>query len=130
MMASGSRRATAPPRSGAGPSATASARPSSRRPTTSPPRTTAPSRSASNMRFNHLQPPFDRAEVRRAFYPAIVQSDYMIAMNGDDRTRWQDGVGYFCPGMPMATDAGMAALTGQRSVDDAKRALEKAGYKG
>ena len=89
-----------------------------------------PAGSIATMRFNHLQPPFDRPEIRRAFYPAIVQSDYMIAMNGDDRTRWQDGVGYFCPGMPMANDAGMAALTGPRSLDDAKRALEKAGYKG
>jgi peptide/nickel transport system substrate-binding protein len=89
-----------------------------------------PAGSIATMRFNHLQPPFDRAEVRRAFYPAIVQSDYMIAMNGDDRTRWQDGVGYFCPGMPMANDAGMAALTGARSVEAAKRALDKAGYKG
>ncbi len=86
--------------------------------------------SISCMRFNWLQPPFDRAEIRRAAFPAIVQSDYMIAMNGEDRTRWRDGVGYFCPGMPMASDAGMAALTGPRSLDAARRNLDQAGYKG
>jgi peptide/nickel transport system substrate-binding protein len=54
----------------------------------------------------------------------------MVAMNGEDRSRWNDNVGYFCPALPMANDAGMQALSGPRSIDDAKRALEKAGYKG
>ncbi len=89
-----------------------------------------PTGSISCMRFNWFQPPFDRAEIRRAFFPAIVQSDYMIAVNGPDRTRWNDKVGYFCPQFPMASDAGMSNLTGPRSVDAAKKALEKAGYKG
>ena len=90
----------------------------------------SPTGSISTMRFNQLQPPFDNPAMRRAFFPSIVQSDYMIAMNGDDRSRWRDGVGYFCPGLPMANDAGMAALTGPRSTDATKRALEQAGYKG
>jgi peptide/nickel transport system substrate-binding protein len=82
------------------------------------------------MRFNQLQPPFDNPAIRRAFFPAIVQADYMTAMNGEDRTRWRDNVGYFCPGLPMASDAGMTALTGPRSLDAARKALEAAGYKG
>ncbi len=86
--------------------------------------------SISCMRFNWLQPPFDRAAIRRAVFPAIVQADYMTAMNGEDRTRWRDNVGYFCPGMPMANDAGMEALTGPRSVEAARRNLDAAGYKG
>ncbi|MBV9537554.1 MAG: ABC transporter substrate-binding protein [Acidisphaera sp.] len=93
-------------------------------------RVISPTGSISCMRFNQLQPPFDRPAIRRAFFPAIVQSDYMIAMNGEDRSRWNDGVGYFCPGLPMANDAGIAALAGPRSLDAAKRALEQAGYKG
>ena len=59
-----------------------------------------------------------------------MQSEYMTAIEGDDHSRWRDGVGFFCPGMPMASDAGMAALTGPRSLDAAKRALADAGYKG
>ena len=86
--------------------------------------------SVSCLRFNWLQPPFDRAEIRRAVLPAIIQADYMTAMNGDDRTRWRDNVGYFCPGMPMANDAGLEALTGPRSLEAARRNLAAAGYKG
>ncbi len=81
------------------------------------------------MRFNQLQPPFDNPALRRALMPAIVQSDFMISVNGDDRARWRDGVGYFSPGTPMASDAGMAALTGPRSLDAAKRALQAGGYR-
>jgi peptide/nickel transport system substrate-binding protein len=93
-------------------------------------RVISPTGSISTMRFNQMQPPFDNPAIRRAFFPAIVQADYMIAMNGNDPTRWRDGVGYFCPGLPMANAAGMAALTGPRSLDAAKRALADAGYKG
>jgi len=82
------------------------------------------------MRFNQLQAPFDNPAMRRALLPAIVQADYMTAVSGPDRALWADGVGFFCPGTPMASDAGMAALTGPRSVEAAKRALGAAGYKG
>jgi len=93
-------------------------------------RVASPTGSISIMRFNQLQKPFDNPAIRRAFFPAIVQSDYMTAMNGPDRSRWNDGVGYFCPGLPMASGAGMEALTGPRSIDAAKRALAAAGYAG
>ncbi len=86
--------------------------------------------SISCLRFNWMQPPFDRPAIRRAILPAVVQADYMMAMNGEDRSRWRDNVGFFCPGMPMANDAGMDALTGPRSIDTARRNLEAAGYKG
>ena len=82
------------------------------------------------IRFNHQIPPFNRPEMRRALFSAIQQSDYMIAIAGEDRSRWKDNVGYFTAGSPMANDAGMEALRGPRSIDTAKRALEAAGYKG
>ena len=89
-----------------------------------------PTGTIATMRFNQMQPPFDNPAIRRAIVHAVNQADYMTAVQGEDRTMWSDGVGYFCPTMPMANDAGMAALNGPRSIDAAKRALEQAGYKG
>jgi peptide/nickel transport system substrate-binding protein len=82
------------------------------------------------MRMNHLHPPFNDARVRRALLPAIVQSDYLRAVVGDDRSMWQEGVGFFTPGSAMASDVGLEALTGPRSVEAARAALAAAGYHG
>ena len=41
------------------------------------------------LRFNHLHPPFDNPAIRRAILGAITQSDYMIALNGPDKTLWR-----------------------------------------
>jgi peptide/nickel transport system substrate-binding protein len=82
------------------------------------------------MRFNQMQKPFDNPAIRRAIVHAVQQSDYMEAVQGDDRATWRDGVGYFCPGTPMASDAGMENLTRPRNLDAVKKELEAAGYKG
>jgi peptide/nickel transport system substrate-binding protein len=82
------------------------------------------------MRFNQLLPPFDNPAIRRALIGAITQSDYMTAINGTDKSLWRDGVGYFCPGSPLANDAGMAALTGKRDLARVRSELASAGYKG
>lgn len=89
-----------------------------------------PTGTIATMRFNQMQPPFDNPAIRRAIVGAVQQSEYMTAVMGDDRTMWRDGIGYFCPDTPMASDAGMTALTGPRDLDAAKRALTAAGYKG
>jgi peptide/nickel transport system substrate-binding protein len=89
-----------------------------------------PTGTIATMRFNQLQPPFDNPAIRRAMLGAIAQADYMTAVNGEDRARWRDGVGYFCPGTPMASSAGMEALTSPRDFDKVKRDLAAAGYKG
>ncbi len=81
-------------------------------------------------RFNHLNPPFDNPAIRRALLGGLQQADFMTAVIGDDRTRWRDKVGYFPPGTPMASDAGMEALTSPRSIDKVKADLKAAGYKG
>lgn len=93
-------------------------------------RITDPTGYVATMRFNQLHPPFDNAAIRCAVVGAVTQSDYMIGMVGTDHALWKDGCGYFCPGTPMASDAGMAALTGPRDLGKAKAALEAAGYKG
>lgn len=82
------------------------------------------------IRFNQLQPPFDNPALRRAVLGAVVQSDYMQAVAGDDRRLWADGVGYFCPGTPLASGEGMAALTGPRDLARSRREVEASGYKG
>lgn len=82
------------------------------------------------IRMNHLHPPFNNAGVRRAVLPAIEQATFMTAVMGTDTALWKDGTGVFTPGTAMATNAGMEVLTGPRSVDAARRALEAAGYRG
>jgi peptide/nickel transport system substrate-binding protein len=82
------------------------------------------------IRFNHLHPPFNNPAIRRAFFAAVDQADYMRATMGDDRTMWQDRVGYFLPGSPLANDAGMEALTSPRSIERVKSELSAAGYNG
>ena len=86
--------------------------------------------SVSTMRPNHLQPPFNNPAFRRAILLALSQSDVMTAVAGTDRNRWHTPMGYFTPGTPLASDAGMAPLTGARSVDAARRAIEASGYRG
>jgi peptide/nickel transport system substrate-binding protein len=80
------------------------------------------------MRFNHLHPPFNDKKLRQAILPAVVQSDFMQAVNGPDASLYMTGVGMFTPGTPLANDAGIGALTGPRSVDRAKQLMREAGY--
>ena len=75
------------------------------------------------LRFNHLNPPFDNPAMRRAMVP-----DHAIAVAED--TTLGDNVGYFCPGTPMASNAGMGVLTPRRDLNSAKRAIDVADYKG
>ena len=82
------------------------------------------------LRMNWLQPPFDNPAIRRIVLHAVVQSDYMTAMLGDDRTLWHDGAGVFTPGTPLANDAGLDAITGPRDMAALARDLSTAGYRG
>ena len=82
------------------------------------------------LRVNHLQPPFNNPALRRALLGAVSQVDYMTAVAGTDRANWHDGVGVFCPGTPMATNAGMEILTSPRDLDNVKRAVVASDYKG
>ena len=89
-----------------------------------------PTGSMACMRLNHLQPPFNNPAIRRALLKAIDQSDFVTAVVGDDPTLSHVPTGLFCPGTPMANDAGMEVLTGKRDYEAAKREIIAAGYKG
>jgi peptide/nickel transport system substrate-binding protein len=80
------------------------------------------------MRFNHLHPPFNDKRMRQAILPAIQQSDFMQAVNGPDASLYMTNVGVFTPGTPLANDAGLAPLTGPRSLDRARAMMRDAGY--
>jgi peptide/nickel transport system substrate-binding protein len=80
------------------------------------------------MRMNQLQPPFDNPVLRRAVLGAISQQDFMGAAGGDP-TNWRAGVGVFCPASPMASHAGMQALTGPRDLAAARKAVAASGYR-
>ena len=82
------------------------------------------------LRFNHLFPPFDNPAIRRALLGCIDQADYMTAVAGDDHTQWKDRVGVVSPGTPLANEAGIEALSGKRDLEQVKRDLIAAGYKG
>jgi peptide/nickel transport system substrate-binding protein len=83
-----------------------------------------------SLRFNHLQPPFSDPAARRALLKAVQQSDFMTAVAGDDPKLWHDGVGCFPVGSPLASNAGLQALTSPRDLAAARSALEQAGYAG
>ncbi len=91
---------------------------------------TVPTGFVATMRFNQQTPPFNNPAMRRAILGAVNQSDYMIGMVGTDPANWRDKCGYFCPGTPMANDAGIEALTSPRDPATVKRALDAAGYRG
>jgi peptide/nickel transport system substrate-binding protein len=82
------------------------------------------------LRPNHLYPPFDKPAVRRALMGAIDQKEFMIAAQGEDTSLWSVPCGFFPPTSPLASDAGLSAVTGRRDYDAVKKALEAAGYQG
>jgi peptide/nickel transport system substrate-binding protein len=82
------------------------------------------------LRMNQLFPPFDNAAIRRAVLHAMRQADFMQSIISDDRRAWRDNVGFFAPGTPMASDAGLAALAGPHDPAVARQEIEKAGYGG
>ncbi len=84
----------------------------------------------STLRVNHLVPPFNNPAFRRAIWPALNQSDVMLAVAGTDRARWNTPVGFFTPGTPLASDAGMGNVAAPRSLDAARRAIAASGYRG
>ncbi len=94
-------------------------------------RTLDPTGFVAMVRMNHLQPPFNNPAIRRALWPAIDQTEFMQAMVGtEDPDLFHVPLGFFSPGTPMASTAGLEVLTGPRDIERAKRELREAGYDG
>ena len=81
------------------------------------------------LRFNMLYPPFDNLAIRQALLGAVQQQAFMEAFSSDP-LNYRTGVGVFAPGTPMASDVGLRDTLGTLSLDDARRAIAAAGYKG
>jgi len=83
-----------------------------------------------SLRLNHVVPPFDKAAVRRALLSVTSQQDVVTAITGSDPSLRNLPCGFFPPNSPMASDAGMDALTSEPDFDRAKRDLAAGGYNG
>ncbi|GBD43690.1 Dipeptide-binding protein DppE [bacterium HR40] len=80
------------------------------------------------LRFNHLHPPFDKAEIRRAVLMAIKQEDYMTAAVGNPKY-WRTCYSVYPCGTPYENDVGSDILK-VGDIEKAKAALQAAGYDG
>jgi peptide/nickel transport system substrate-binding protein len=83
-----------------------------------------------SLRFNHLTAPFNNPAIRRALLKVVSQQDFCQAAAGGGPTMYHVPTGIFCPGTPMATDAGLGVFAGPRDYDAAKREIASAGYQG
>ena len=91
---------------------------------------TDPSGSMPTLRMNWLQPPFDRAAIRRLVLRAVDQTDFMQAVAGTDPALYTTGVGIFPPGSASASTAGMTGHGGTPDWPQLRRDLVAAGYNG
>lgn len=80
--------------------------------------------------LNHVQPPFDNAKLRRALLPALNQLDFVTAALGSESELFHVPAGVFTPGLPMANDEGIEALSGPRDLERARRMVRESGYDG
>ena len=79
------------------------------------------------LRPNFLHPPFNNLPFRRALLGAFNQADLMQAVVGDNPDLYHVPTGFFCPGTPMASDAGLDQLAPQDPAK-VKAAIAASGY--
>lgn len=81
-------------------------------------------------RLNHLHPPFNNIQVRKALQMALSQEDYMRAVVGDDNALWKPLPSFITPGTALYSEEGGDVLKGKRDIEAAKKLLAESGYKG
>ncbi len=82
------------------------------------------------VRFNHLQPPFNRPEMRQVLLRAVNQEDFVNAVGGGDPALQRPGAGFYPLGMPDANEAGLEKIRPRYTDAEARAALKAAGYQG
>jgi peptide/nickel transport system substrate-binding protein len=80
------------------------------------------------LRFNHLHPPFNNVDVRRAVMMAVNQADYMTAVTAGDEKAYVTCNSVFPCGTSYAVEVGGDAM--QASIARARQILAASGYKG
>jgi len=80
--------------------------------------------------LNHLNPPFDNPKLRRALLPALDQKAFVSAVIGEQADLGRLPAGFFAPGQPMASEAGLEVFTRPRDIKLAKQLVAESGYRG
>jgi peptide/nickel transport system substrate-binding protein len=80
--------------------------------------------------MNHLYPPFNNQKLRQALLMAVNQQDVVDAVLGQVTEFGRVGAGFFTPGTPNASTAGMEKIMGKRDIAAARKAVAESGYKG
>ena len=81
------------------------------------------------MRFNFLQPPFNKQKMREALLYVVNQQDYMLGVAGDDKNG-RTCYSFFACGTPLSSEIGAEPLKGKRDFERAKKLIKESGYKG
>ncbi|RAH96822.1 ABC transporter substrate-binding protein [Acuticoccus sediminis] len=81
------------------------------------------------MRFNHLQPPFNNPEIRRAVMMAVNQLPYLQSITASDDERQECRAMFPC-GMPGVEELGSDMMSPPHTLDEARKMLADAGYDG
>jgi peptide/nickel transport system substrate-binding protein len=81
------------------------------------------------LRLNHLHPPFNNVDARRAMLHLVKQDDVMGAIFGQSKS-WQKCGSYFACGTPMTNDENTEWFKTGQDVAKAKELFAKAGYDG
>jgi peptide/nickel transport system substrate-binding protein len=81
------------------------------------------------MRLNHLYPPFNNVDARRAMLHLVKQDDVMTAIFGQQKS-WRSCGAYFGCGTPMENDEATGWFKEGQNIAKAKELFQKAGYDG
>ena len=81
------------------------------------------------MRFNFLQPPFNKQKMREALLYVVNQQDYILGVAGDEKNG-RTCYSFFACGTPLSSEIGAEPLKGKRDFERAKKLIKESGYKG